>query len=67
MLHYFKKSANLSKHLILFSLLILIAVTSSCNSATRVVTMSSDGSYSIRYIDSKTPVNIEIPPVDIHK
>ena len=38
-----------------------MALLSACNSATRVVTMSSDGSYSIRYIDSKTPVEVKVP------
>lgn len=40
--------------------LLLMAILSSCNSATRVVTMSSDGSYSVRYIDSKTPAVIQV-------
>lgn len=43
----------------LVGLLFLVSL-SSCNSATRVVTISSDGTYSVRYIDSKTPADIDV-------
>lgn len=44
--------------------ILLMALLSACSSATRVVTVSSDGTYSIRYIDSKTPVEVKLPTFD---
>ncbi|UPW41834.1 hypothetical protein [Peromfec virus RodF5_15] len=41
---------------------VMMMTVASCQSATRLVTVSSDGTYQIRYIDSKTPVNVDVLP-----
>ncbi|WGL31457.1 hypothetical protein [Dipodfec virus UOA04_Rod_1074] len=42
--------------------IVLMTLACSCQSATRLVTVSSDGTYQVRYIDSKTPVNVDVMP-----
>lgn len=59
-----KKAISTVFRILVVPVICLVAIlpVSSCQSATRLVTLSSDGTYQIRYIDSKSPINVDVMP-----